>query len=222
MTSTNNHRIEEQEEGWSTVSQNQKNNKMKRRSDQRPAYTPILIEPIPQTPQNIQFQPFMILLVGLPGSGKSTLSALLENTMPYKFVRINQDQLGSRKKCESALIQTLQSSRGVCPIIDRCNFDYAQRSTWYAIAEQFHLKVDVIVLDVPEEECIRRCSNRVGHETLHTAGQAKGVIKQLMKQFRHPPEKSKELRRYRSLTFLRTDDDNDIYDCLIRLLNQME
>jgi len=66
----------------------------------------------------------VLVLVGAPGSGKSTLAALL---LP-DFHRISQDALGSRPKCLAAAEAAMQ--QGCCVVIDRCNFDAEQRSTW--------------------------------------------------------------------------------------------
>eukprot|EP00536_Pseudo-nitzschia_multiseries_P005660 jgi/Psemu1/13080/gm1.13080_g len=178
-------------------------------------------------------EPFLVLLVGLPGSGKSTFSQSLVASMPGKFCRINQDELKTRPKCERKLekvlsIPTTQEQRRCCPIIDRCNFDQKQRSTWYRMAEaapgqgvsasnpmasnpptedsapvdskteecgakrvettttieatleamKFSsppstttttakgVPVDVVLLDLPYDECLRRCSMRKGYLTL--------------------------------------------------------
>ncbi len=43
-------------------------------------------------------------------------------------MRVNQDDLGSRVKCEVAARAALLSNRDV--VVDRCNFDVAQRKTW--------------------------------------------------------------------------------------------
>lgn len=51
---------------------------------------------IPPTPSSLSFGQFFLLLVGLPGSGKSTFARSLEETMPYK-VRSNRVVLS----CES-------------------------------------------------------------------------------------------------------------------------
>ena len=74
------------------------------------------------------------LLVGAPGSGKSTLCLELERTTCGPLVRISQDDLGSRKACERLAQRSLKQRRSV--IIDRCNFDAQQRSTWLTIARQ--------------------------------------------------------------------------------------
>ena len=74
------------------------------------------------TPQQPQC---LILLCGLPGSGKSTVARLLEaaNT---QYVRVNQDDLGgNRRRVEARVRQVLAA--GQSPLVDRCNFDAAQR-----------------------------------------------------------------------------------------------
>jgi predicted ABC-type ATPase len=43
----------------------------------------------------------MLVLVGLPGSGKSTFAMKLAATKP-EWKRVNQDDLGSRRACEHA------------------------------------------------------------------------------------------------------------------------
>ncbi|KAG7339441.1 AAA domain containing protein [Nitzschia inconspicua] len=240
------------DEGWSTVTNSNKCKSKKRSNRGRkdgsqsqpsslslPPSSPLFVEPIPPTDDNIRFQPFMLLLVGLPGSGKSTLAMALEHAMPYKFVRINQDQLGSRKKCESKLRSVLYNETNPlqrCPIIDRCNFDSQQRSTWYSMAEEYRtqqqqlnqnqqstmqlLPVDVIVLDVPSSECLRRCQQRLHHETLNKKN-AKRVIQMVQQQWQLPSQQSAtERNRYRSLTIVKSQED--VEQCLWRLLDQME
>eukprot|EP00532_Pseudo-nitzschia_australis_P011584 CAMPEP_0168235872 /NCGR_PEP_ID=MMETSP0140_2-20121125/19172_1 /TAXON_ID=44445 /ORGANISM="Pseudo-nitzschia australis, Strain 10249 10 AB" /LENGTH=310 /DNA_ID=CAMNT_0008169043 /DNA_START=241 /DNA_END=1173 /DNA_ORIENTATION=- len=246
-----------------------------------------------QHQQQQHYEPFMILLVGLPGSGKSTFAQSLVASVPEKFCRINQDELKSRPKCERKLKQVLSVSpsqqQRLCPIIDRCNFDAQQRATWYRLAEEAlgqgclrpstttttttissdpiemegpaatptttetteieaaleatklssasasptstatsaaavastnGIPVDVVVLDLPSDECLRRCQLRKGHETIKSPQQAVGVLKQLRKQWRPPDHRrnSKEKSRYRSLTVVRTDKERK--ECLLRILNQ--
>ena len=72
-------------------------------------------------------QGFVLVLVGIPGSGKSHFASRLEGAMPHKFVRVNQDSLKTRKKCEDLCRRTL--SQGKVAIVDRTNFDFSQRKT---------------------------------------------------------------------------------------------
>jgi predicted kinase len=100
----------------------------------------------------------VLVLIGAPGSGKSTLASLL---CPG-FVRISQDELGNRAKCMDAAHAALQS--GISIIVDRCNFDAQQRSTWLSLAERCCARTVAVQLDVPLVVCIQRVAARKVHE----------------------------------------------------------
>lgn len=258
------HHEDDNDNGWSTMSSSvsgrrERNSKKKSLAERRqtpppstavprPSFSPASSQPssglevelIPPTPENTAFTPFMVLLVGLPGSGKSTFAQALEGAMPYKFCRINQDQLKTRANCEVRLKQVLDGKwvpaivdgdastassslpslpPVLCPIIDRCNFDGPQRSTWYNIAAVHKVHVDVIVLDRRCRSCIRRIQRRVNHETLQASDAAR-VVDCVHKQWRLPTSDKGEARNYRSCTILK--DQASIQACVVRLLNQME
>jgi predicted kinase len=78
-------------------------------------------------------QPFVLILVGLPGSGKSHFASRLEEKSA-RFVRINQDVLGDRPACEKLARSVLAD--GKIAVIDRCNFDVNQRKKWIQIANE--------------------------------------------------------------------------------------
>eukprot|EP00544_Gedaniella_sp_CCMP2646_P001987 CAMPEP_0202504584 /NCGR_PEP_ID=MMETSP1361-20130828/44934_1 /ASSEMBLY_ACC=CAM_ASM_000849 /TAXON_ID=210615 /ORGANISM="Staurosira complex sp., Strain CCMP2646" /LENGTH=283 /DNA_ID=CAMNT_0049138119 /DNA_START=17 /DNA_END=868 /DNA_ORIENTATION=+ len=127
--------------------------------------------------------PIMLILVGLPGSGKSTFAKSLESSAPHVFVRINQDSLGNRRRCEQVTRQTL--ARGKVAIIDRCNFDSSQRRYFIDIAREYQVPVDCISLELPKEECVRRCEFRENHETIER-GQERQVVNKMMSMFEAP------------------------------------
>lgn len=72
----------------------------------------------------------LVVLVGIPGSGKSTFARKLMDGAPAgrEWKRVSQDVLGSRGKCVSAAETALR--RGAHVVIDRCNFDVSQRRHW--------------------------------------------------------------------------------------------
>lgn len=129
------------------------------------------------------FRPFVLILVGIPGSGKSVFASRLETSMPAKFVRVNQDSLKTRKKCESAARKAL--AEGKVAVIDRCNFNLDQRKTWVDLANNANVHCECIVFDYQNAVCITRCQQRRGHETLHPS-KAAGVVSLVAKQFRPP------------------------------------
>eukprot|EP01121_Diplochlamys_sp_Union-15-3_P010112 TRINITY_DN2809_c0_g1_i1.p1 TRINITY_DN2809_c0_g1~~TRINITY_DN2809_c0_g1_i1.p1 ORF type:complete len:559 (-),score=84.27 TRINITY_DN2809_c0_g1_i1:48-1724(-) len=114
----------------------------------------------------------VLLLVGLPGSGKSTLANKLAE---FGWFRVNQDELGHRKACENSTIQALKSGKSV--IIDRCNFDYSQRSTWIKLSAKQNVKhISCIYLDIPPSLCKDRLSGRTDHPTIKEASVGHAVI----------------------------------------------
>ena len=115
--------------------------------------------------------------------GKSTFADKLTSGQPSKFVRINQDQLGSRKECERLCRQTL--AKGKVPIIDRCNFNSSQRHYFSSIASEAKVPVDCVVFTYPKEVCVARCEARVGHETI-SRNIAAAVVGRMIRDFRPP------------------------------------
>jgi predicted kinase len=101
----------------------------------------------------------VIVLVGIPGSGKSALCNQFPN-----FIRINQDRLGNRNDCINALKRNLQQGNNC--IIDRTNINRQQRQYFLDVAKDFGAEVYCIFLNIPAVECIERVKNRKDHETI--------------------------------------------------------
>ena len=80
----------------------------------------------------------VIVLLGMPGSGKSTfVQALAKHVREERGERawtvVSQDTLGSRRKCVAAL-QCAMSS-GASAVVDRCNQTAQQRAHWTQIVK---------------------------------------------------------------------------------------
>ncbi|CAG8564071.1 8012_t:CDS:2 [Paraglomus brasilianum] len=104
----------------------------------------------------------LIVCCGLPGSGKTLFSTRLCETLEG-WVRVSQDDLGTRNACEDLTKYRLKQNENV--IIDRCNFNKSQRRTWIEIAWKFDAHVDAIVMDVPYELAQSRILARANHPT---------------------------------------------------------
>jgi hypothetical protein len=72
--------------------------------------------------------------------------SFLPSCVPFRIRNIlfqcNQDELGNRKMVEQMVGNHLRDKKNV--IVDRCNFDYAQRHTWVKLASQYGVKWWVI------------------------------------------------------------------------------
>ncbi|GAA5972102.1 hypothetical protein JCM11641_002495 [Rhodosporidiobolus odoratus] len=115
---------------------------------------------VPQGPQEL------VILAGVVGSGKSSLSEKWSQTLP-EWKRVNQDDLGDRRTCENAVRSHLRQGHSV--VVDRQNFDAAQRQTWLEIATEFPgVKVGGMVMGTSKDECRSRLLNRQNHPTIGT------------------------------------------------------
>jgi predicted kinase len=157
------------------------------------------------------------------GAAKDTqISYLIIHSLKFillQFVRINQDELGNRKACEAKAREVLAA--GKCPIIDRCNFDWSQRQKWTTMANNHALNtvtvpVDCILLQIPVEDCIRRCEKRSNHETIRPQ-EARDIVCKVHRQYA-PPRGNEEPNLYRSLSRVR--DDHAFNDLLMECLNR--
>ena len=101
----------------------------------------------------------VIILCGIPGSGKSSFCSKYE-----KYVRISQDDLGSRHMCVSLFRKSLTNGKNI--IVDRCNINKMQRLLWIGIAKEFGAEINCINLVVDPEKAIERIMNRKGHPTI--------------------------------------------------------
>jgi len=134
-----------------------------------------LVEGIP-APLDVSLRPKnaqrLILLVGIPGSGKSTFARQL---VGKGWERCNQDELGTRRQVEQVVSNHLRDRKNV--IVDRCNFDIAQRHTWVKIASQFGVNwITCIILRTDPEVCKQRVSVREGHQTFPMGEQGFAII----------------------------------------------
>ncbi|KDE05722.1 hypothetical protein MVLG_03956 [Microbotryum lychnidis-dioicae p1A1 Lamole] len=132
----------------------------------------------------------LIVLCGLIGSGKSTLSASLVQLLPptttrHQWVRVNQDESGDRRTCEAIARSAL--ARGHNVLIDRQNFDRAQRKVWVQLAREFKgVRVGAWVMGTSLEDCKSRFMYRQNHPTIKDAQLGIRLLNQFLKQWQEP------------------------------------
>eukprot|EP00250_Pteridium_aquilinum_P003499 c13818_g1_i1 orf=361-2667(-) len=109
----------------------------------------------------------LLMLVGLPGSGKSTFCDKLLQSNPSKWRRICQDivsngKRGTKEQCLKLAEKAL--NQGFNVMIDRCNLAKDQRRDFLQLARRLHAQAEALVLDLPVKTCIQRAIQRKGHE----------------------------------------------------------
>ena len=116
----------------------------------------------------------MLLLCGIPGSGKSTFAKSMVGGLPdsyrKKWVVANQDRLKTRERVLNAAKEALHGKRSVS--IDRCNIDRKQRAVWVELARQFNVSAIICVVMPNNSDidlCISRANER-GASDCHEAG----------------------------------------------------
>jgi len=129
--------------------------------------------------------PKYIVMVGLPGSGKSTFSHALEASGDW--TRANQDDLG-RKGCEKKVAEVVPQVRQgrTRLVLDRCNTTKMERKEWLDILGNPSSKdVACIFFDTPSEICKQRAAARLDHPTIRPGGGSR-IIDDIAKRFERP------------------------------------
>lgn len=126
--------------------------------------------------------PGIILLIGLPGSGKSTFREALLARCPGVRVRvISQDELKTKQKCLEVARSSLMNNYSI--IVDRVNFDVSQRAQWLQMLPRECDKKIAIIFATSVEECIDRVMQRKGHPTLKPSPKTPGIVRSFEKTF---------------------------------------
>ncbi|KII94225.1 hypothetical protein PLICRDRAFT_420648 [Plicaturopsis crispa FD-325 SS-3] len=130
---------------------------------------------------SLDAQADFLMLVGLPGSGKSWFSKALLVRDPRIWTHISQDESGSRSSCESAIGRT----KGRV-LLDRCNVSPADRKLWLELASSATTHPVAVWFDYDRELCISRAQNRSDHPTLPPGSRVCNAVDQMQKAFVRP------------------------------------
>ncbi len=121
--------------------------------------------------------PKLMILVGLPGAGKSTFSTHME-THVGDVIRVSQDDMG-KKACENLMSANAQSDTLV--IVDRCNGKKSDRKDFQGWLKQGQ-RSWALVFETEKDECVYRAQHRPEHPTLRASG-AEKIIGDLANSF---------------------------------------
>lgn len=119
--------------------------------------------------------PTITILVGCPGSGKSTFATeyVQNHPCPPNCTRVSQDDQG--KAGHMSLFESALSARSDI-VIDRMNFDKAQRNRYLEPAKKAGYTTKIIVFHVPMATCLERCNARVDHPTIKDSKSASQAV----------------------------------------------
>lgn len=130
--------------------------------------------------------PEFVMLVGLPGSGKSWFSSAMAKRMGVAVDVVSQDKTGSRAMCENAVSRRRS---GTMVILDRCNPALDERREWLALADAGENAI-AVYFDVDDAICTRRIDRRIQHPTLR-AGRSTNAMNQMKRLMSKPTLREK-------------------------------
>ncbi len=128
------------------------------------------------------------MLVGLPGSGKSTFSELLASSgVPIEY--ISQDLMG-RTSCEESFLPAIKRAKKAkgLVILDRTNITQADRKEWLELSTLSPTEVLCVYLTTPTFVCVERAKSRENHPTIKKGG-GERIIHDMEKKL-EPPSKA--------------------------------
>lgn len=147
----------------------------------------------------------IVMLVGAPGSGKSTFCDNIIRGSSRPWARICQDIInngksGTKAQCLTSATSALKEGKNI--FIDRCNLEREQRADFMKLGGS-QLDLHAVVLDLPAKLCISRCVKRTDHEGKLQGGKAAAVVNRMLQKKELP----KLSEGYFRITYCQSEND---------------
>lgn len=132
--------------------------------------------------------PHYVMLMGLPGSGKSTFALTLAASAPSEWTLVNQDRMG-KKKCISLAGSNTGKKKRV--ILDRCHPTESERREWYdVVGSPSRDDIALVYFAASVDTCIERVKRRTNHETI-PEGKGERIVRCVAKTLQAPTDEEK-------------------------------
>jgi len=124
--------------------------------------------------------PRCVMLMGLPGSGKSTFATQLKNHAGYLVA--NQDELG-RAEC----IRVAHKTGRQCVVVDRCNTREKERRTWWEhLGQPKRGDTALVWFCAAQSTCVERVQQRQDHPVIPPHGNGHWIVEEMASQLEAP------------------------------------
>lgn len=142
--------------------------------------------------------PPVIILCGLPASGKSTFAKALVAAQSKFFIRVNRDEMRGKGEVDRALSDALRPclklmnqggnrkpiAMSQCIVIDNCHVTATKRREWMDAVHR--LPTWCVYFDRPVEVCKQRISQRKDHPTIPAGPAGLPIIDSMLRQWQTP------------------------------------
>jgi predicted kinase len=122
----------------------------------------------------------LTLMVGPPGSGKSTFSRKLFYQQGLHTAYINQDAMGKTEHMTNFLA-AIAEEKDI--ILDRMNFNIEQRNRYLGPARANGYDIEIVVIHESYDTCLERMAYRKDHETIKDEHSARSALKMFFSKY---------------------------------------